>query len=126
MLVRTMRPLRRILREQQLKIEKLQKEKNKERRQEETMAAELASKLKNGLIAHLKQDVDIEVQRKLTPKKLLKYEKSKAALRHKLKVFSEALTSAGGVYVCVYTYRYERSSTRTHITYASTYVSTYL
>ena len=100
-LVRTMRPLRRILREQQLKIEKLQKEKNKEKRQEETMAAELASKLKNGLIAHLKQDVDIEVRRKLTPKKLLKYEKSKAALRHKLKVFIEVLPCARGMYVCV-------------------------
>jgi hypothetical protein len=88
-LVRTMRPLRRILREQQLKIEKLQKEKNKVKRQEETMAAELASKLKNGLIDHLKQDVDIEVRRKLTSTKLLKYEKSKAALRQKLKVCSE-------------------------------------
>ena len=45
----------------QMKIAKLQKEKNKEKKQEETMAAELASKLKHGLIAHLKHDVDIEV-----------------------------------------------------------------
>jgi len=50
-----------VLREQQLKIERLQKEKNKEKQEEQTMAAGLADKLKNGLLAHLKSDVDLEV-----------------------------------------------------------------
>ena len=50
-----------MLREQQLKIERLQKEKNKEKQEEQTMAAGLADKLKNGLLAHLKSDVDLEV-----------------------------------------------------------------
>lgn len=83
-LLATIRPLKRILREQQGKIEKLQKQKRKEKAVEETLARSLANKLKSGLLSHLKRDVDIEVRRKLTPKALLKYEKSKAALRRKL------------------------------------------
>jgi len=86
-LIRTMRPLKRVLHEQQVKIELLQKEKNKEKEEEQKMASALADKLKNGLLSHLKKDVDIEVKRKLTPKLLLKYEKSKAKLRHKLLAF---------------------------------------
>jgi hypothetical protein len=54
-LLTTMRPLKRVLREQQVKIEKLQKEKHKAHAEERAMAAGLAEKLKNGLLSHLKR-----------------------------------------------------------------------
>ena len=60
-LLSTMRPLKKVLREQQVKIEKLEKQKEREKHQEEKMAAALADKLKTGLLSHLKRDVDIEV-----------------------------------------------------------------
>ena len=93
-LILTMRPLKKILHEQQRKIEVMQRQKQQEKQVEEKLARALAEKLKKGLIAHLKQDVDIEVHRKLTPKALLKYEKAKSALRQKLRVLKAQQTAA--------------------------------
>jgi hypothetical protein len=49
------------------------------------IATRLASDLKGGLISHLKQDVDVELQRKLTPKVVAEAEQKKVAALKKLK-----------------------------------------
>ena len=61
-LILTMRPLKKILHEQQRKIEVMQRQKQQEKQVEEKLAKALAEKLKKGLIAHLKQDVDTTAQ----------------------------------------------------------------
>lgn len=83
-LLNTMRPLKRVLYEQQKKIEALRKEKNTEIAAEKRIAARLSNNIKQGLLTHLKTDVDMEVQRVLTPQDLIRAEKSKKALAKKL------------------------------------------
>ena len=62
-LLATIRPLKRILREQQGKIEKLQKQKRKEKAVEETLARSLANKLKSGLLSKLMHNTKLRPQR---------------------------------------------------------------
>jgi len=80
-LLQTMRPLKRVLKEQQEKIDLLEHRKSHEDRAEKRIAGRLSSDLKTGLMAHLKQDVDQEVHRTLTPKELLRAERAKKALK---------------------------------------------
>jgi len=83
-LLRTMRPLKKVLREQQEKIRVLRRERNRMEEEQKNIAQKLSGKIKDGLLSHLKQDVDVELKRELKPRDILKYEKSKAALRKKM------------------------------------------
>eukprot|EP00285_Hemiselmis_virescens_P008462 CAMPEP_0173379632 /NCGR_PEP_ID=MMETSP1356-20130122/2497_1 /TAXON_ID=77927 ORGANISM="Hemiselmis virescens, Strain PCC157" /NCGR_SAMPLE_ID=MMETSP1356 /ASSEMBLY_ACC=CAM_ASM_000847 /LENGTH=267 /DNA_ID=CAMNT_0014332993 /DNA_START=59 /DNA_END=858 /DNA_ORIENTATION=+ len=80
-LLETMRPLKRVLREQQEKIDMLEHHHSHEAKAEQRIAGRLSSDLKTGLLSHLKVDVDREVHRTLTPKALLRAERAKKALR---------------------------------------------
>mmetsp|Transcript_35024 Transcript_35024/g.82081 ORF Transcript_35024/g.82081 Transcript_35024/m.82081 type:complete len:194 (+) Transcript_35024:519-1100(+) len=80
-LLQTMRPLKRVLKEQQEKIDFLEHRKSHVDRAEKRIAGRLSNDLKTGLMAHLKQDVDQEVHRTLTPKALLRAERAKKALK---------------------------------------------
>mmetsp|Transcript_41552 Transcript_41552/g.130962 ORF Transcript_41552/g.130962 Transcript_41552/m.130962 type:complete len:289 (-) Transcript_41552:898-1764(-) len=83
-LLRTMKPLKEVLREQQQKIRILRRQRNKMEEEQKEIAQKLSTKIKDGLLSHLKQDVDVELKRELKPRDILKYEKSKAALKKKL------------------------------------------